>query len=172
MFELFIQITDLPVEGREFSFTEPRIWTEPIAEFRLPFHLGPDFQARVMVRPHEQGCLINGVMGGHALMACARCTEDVEYAMDVEFEEFEAVPGSHLSDEVCWIVSRDGLLFLDIAGFLWEQFQLALPVKTLCSPNCRGICPVCGANKNHLTCHCATQTGDPRWEALRSVQVP
>lgn len=170
MFELFVQVTDLPAAGREFSFAEQRIWTEPVAEFRLPYRIASPMEAKLLVQPHEQGCLVGGVIRGSLFMPCARCAEETEFPVQVEFQEFEAFPGAVLSEEGGgWIVPKDGLLFLDAAGFLWEQFQLALPVKALCSPVCRGICISCGANKNQVACGCAAQTGDPRWNALRSL---
>lgn len=171
MFELLIQVTDLPAEGREVSFTEPRIWTDPLAEYRLPWRLGSKFRADLMIQPHDKGCLVGGTMSGSVVMPCSRCSEELEYAMDVEVEEFEPYPGTSASDEACWIVARQGLLYLDAAGFLWEQFDLALPVKILCSPSCRGICSACGANKNLVACECAGQADDPRWDVLRSLHL-
>jgi len=50
-----------------------------------------------------------------------------------------------------------------------ERIQLALPMKPLCRPECRGLCPECGADRNRDTCSCATETVDPRWEALRAL---
>ncbi len=60
---------------------------------------------------------------------------------------------------------------LDIGGFLWEQFMLAMPVKPLCRPDCKGICPVCGANLNTTTCNCGKEEGDPRFAVLRGLKV-
>jgi uncharacterized protein len=173
MFELLVQVTDLPAVGRKFSFMEQRIWTDPIAEFGLPYRFGSPMKAELEVHPHGQGCLISGVIRGSLCMPCARCAEETEHVVNVEFQEFEVFPGTTKSSEEDggWIVSKNGLLFLDAAGFLWEQFQLALPVKTLCSPMCRGVCVTCGANRNWAACACTTQSGDPRWNALRSLHI-
>lgn len=170
MLELLVQISDLPVEGRELSFTEQRIWTDPIAEFCLPYRLGALFEANLVLQPHQEGCLVSGAMHGSLIMPCARCAEELEYRMDVEFQEFGSFPVESSSEEESWwIKSGEGLFFLDAAGFLWEQFQLALPVKALCSPLCRGICTLCGANKNQVSCDCFAQAGDPRLSALRTM---
>ncbi len=48
-----------------------------------------------------------------------------------------------------------------------ERIQLAVPMKPLCSPECRGLCPRCGADRNRAECGCVTEGRDPRWEALR-----
>ena len=45
---------------------------------------------------------------------------------------------------------------LPLRDTLWEQIHLALPVKPLCAPDCRGLCPTCGENRNAVPrCGCA-----------------
>jgi uncharacterized protein len=51
-----------------------------------------------------------------------------------------------------------------------EQFYLALPMKPLCRPDCQGLCPVCGKNRNVETCACQSEWVDPRMEALRRLR--
>ena len=57
----------------------------------------------------------------------------------------------------------DSLLLEDV---LREQVLLSLPVRTLCKPDCKGLCPRCGQNRNSQPCHCDEGPSDPRWEAL------
>lgn len=57
------------------------------------------------------------------------------------------------------------------AALAWEEFSLALPVKPLCREECRGLCPVCGCNRNTDPCTCAGLEGDPRLAALRGLTV-
>jgi DUF177 domain-containing protein len=62
---------------------------------------------------------------------------------------------------------------LDVAGLLRSETDLALPMKPLCRPECRGLCPVCGGNRNLTECRCETRVTDPRLaplEALRRLQ--
>jgi uncharacterized protein len=172
MIEQLVQISELPVEGRELSFADQRIWADPIAEFHLPCRIGALFHSSFVIQPHQDGCMISGALRGSLMMPCARCAEEFELHVDVEFQEFESFPDVNVQEEEPgWIVRRDGLLCLDAAGFLWEQTQLGLPVKTLCSPQCRGVCAVCGANRNHFPCQCPNQLGDPRLSVLRTLNV-
>jgi uncharacterized protein len=62
---------------------------------------------------------------------------------------------------------EDGLLLEDV---LREQVLLSLPVKTLCTPECKGLCPRCGENRNHRPCGCDAGPHDPRWEALAGLR--
>jgi uncharacterized protein len=39
-----------------------------------------------------------------------------------------------------------------------EQIYLEIPMKPLCSPACRGLCTLCGGNRNKDECLCAAGT--------------
>lgn len=59
---------------------------------------------------------------------------------------------------------------LDTRSLLVEQLQLEVPMHPLCRPDCRGLCPHCGAELDAGPCGCQTSAGDPRWEALASLR--
>jgi DUF177 domain-containing protein len=61
----------------------------------------------------------------------------------------------------------DGLELNDV---LREFVLLALPMQRLCEENCKGICPVCGQNRNQNECRCQTTASDDRWAALKEIR--
>jgi uncharacterized protein len=115
---------------------------------------------------------------------CSRCLEPfkvpVDAAFDVMFlpaEPSVAAPPSRGEKEEEAEVREDdlGVSFykdetLDLGELIREQFFLALPMKPLCQPNCQGLCPVCGINRNRETCSCRSEWVDPRMEALRNLR--
>jgi uncharacterized protein len=58
---------------------------------------------------------------------------------------------------------------IDLEEVLREQIILALPMYPRCSETCRGLCPVCGVNKNQQSCSCERDEADPRWAKLRTL---
>jgi uncharacterized protein len=60
---------------------------------------------------------------------------------------------------------------LELEDILREQVLLALPMQRVCSEKCRGICPVCGTNRNENTCDCKVAAADDRWGALRKLEL-
>jgi len=52
-----------------------------------------------------------------------------------------------------------------------EQCYLSLPMKPLCRPDCRGLCPQCGTNLNRGACACRREWDDPRLTALKTLVV-
>ncbi len=98
---------------------------------------------------------------GEFIYACARCLEPATYVLDVRVDK--CLRDSESDAEDC-IILKGSILELD--DFLLEEITLNLPRKVLCREDCQGICPVCGINKNHETCHCEEDLVDPRFEIL------
>jgi uncharacterized protein len=42
-------------------------------------------------------------------------------------------------------------------------------MQLLCKPECAGLCPQCGTNRNTKPCDCAQKFEDPRWDALKKL---
>ena len=58
---------------------------------------------------------------------------------------------------------------LDLRPAVRELWLLAAPAFVLCRPDCKGLCPVCGADRNETDCGHATSGTDSRWDALRKL---
>jgi uncharacterized protein len=48
---------------------------------------------------------------------------------------------------------------------------LAVPMKKLCSEDCKGLCSKCGKNLNKGPCNCHEEIFDPRWEPLKKLKT-
>jgi uncharacterized protein len=118
---------------------------------------------------------VKGRLSTQLELSCSRCLDPYEIPVDAAFE-LRYVPQTENSgdgereiaeDDLTTAFYRDGML--DIIELLREQFQLALPMKPLCSDACRGMCPQCGTNLNKTECECRPQWEDPRLAPLKSL---
>ncbi len=107
--------------------------------------------------------------------ACDRCLADLRQDFDDSFDLYfyptETIQGGGEAgigrDETeVGFYEGDGIGLVDVVR---EQVLLWLPVRSLCSPDCKGICSVCGANRNRTECDCRNAFVDPRWNALRHL---
>ena len=113
---------------------------------------------------------------------CDRCLEPVEIPVDSSFELYyrPVEEGNNTARAVrveekaidageaeMGFYEGDGLELNDV---LREFVLLALPMRKLCDENCKGICPVCGQNRNQNECRCQTAAGDDRWAALKELR--
>lgn len=95
---------------------------------------------------------------------CRRCLADACGEVEVVFRElFEpaAVEGESYPIEHEQV---------DLAAVVREAVLLELPLAPLCRPDCQGLCPVCGADRNVARCGCRPDTRDPRWAALDELR--
>ncbi len=119
---------------------------------------------------------LRGRFAGKFQIPCARCIEQVEIPVAADFDlvfrplgvDADAPERSITASETeIGYYQGDGLLLEDV---LREQVLLSLPVRTLCKPDCKGLCPHCGANRNLQPCSCDQGSNDPRWEALTELR--
>lgn len=176
MSELWLDITDLPASGREFSFSDPEVWTGPIAEFGLAHRLDAAVAPMTVdfsVRPEGRGMLIQGKLTGAVVTPCDRCAEDARIVLDNAFDLYEELPlEGETSLEPGLLRRRGKVLELDVASLAWEQFLLAMPVKPLCTEDCPGLCPRCGKSLRDGPCDCGADEGDPRLAVFKTLKAP
>ena len=135
----------------------------PVAWDGVVSYLAPDFHLHANYR-YEQH------------MTCSRClcpvVEPVIGALDLLVTIGPPVAESgehqiHVADLGVLTVSDERW---DVLPLLKEQLQLEVPMRPLCRPDCKGLCPVCGAELNAGPCGCNREGGDPRWAALAALR--
>jgi uncharacterized protein len=60
---------------------------------------------------------------------------------------------------------------IDLASAVREQILLQIPAPPLCAEDCKGLCPKCGKDLNEGECGCDRAVMDPRWTALKGIQL-
>ena len=87
---------------------------------------------------------------------CARCLEPLQDEMHMEFTHTVVRQLNQESDDD-YIVVPNGMLDMD--ELATDDISLELPIRVVCSEDCKGLCPVCGVNLNKETCDCEL----PKW---------
>lgn len=107
--------------------------------------------------------------------ACGRCLEPAALHFDSDFDFFyrpaikKGAHGEvHLEEGEIDIsfYEGDGVELEDV---IREYVLLAQPMRSLCQPECKGLCPQCGANLNRTECGCAPVPLDSPWAALKDL---
>ena len=96
---------------------------------------------------------------------CDRCGKAFAQEKDVPFacmlaEELQ----NEENDEI--VLLEDGMV--DVGDLARTAFILDMDTKTLCSEDCKGLCPRCGADLNLGPCSCKKET-DPRLAVLAKL---
>lgn len=112
----------------------------------------------------------HGHLSGAMNAECRRCLTDVGEIVDGEMHLIFAEqddPDAVDDPDVHQIEARSAEL--DLRPALREQWLLFAPAFSLCSEDCKGLCPTCGTDRNVNSCDCAAHA-DSRWDALRSAK--
>jgi uncharacterized protein len=94
---------------------------------------------------------------------CRRCLAPASGRMHISVLEHFTVGGDG-SDTYPLVDDQ-----LDLEPMVHDAVVLELPQAPLCSPECKGLCPACGADRNRETCNCEEVPVDHRWAALGAL---
>ncbi|MCR5329987.1 MAG: DUF177 domain-containing protein [Lachnospiraceae bacterium] len=105
------------------------------------------------------------------LAECSRCLEPVELPFDINtdceliVDENGCASTRDDDEKLSYVEGYE----LDVDGFLKEELMIGFPLQVLCSEECRGLCPKCGANLNRGECGCDRTVSDPRMSIIRDL---
>ena len=128
--------------------------------------------------------LVSGSLGeirvkGHLAVAmeadCDRCLEPAAVPIDSDFELYYRPVEEGYGEEKAIDPGEAEMGFyegdgLELNEVLREFVLLSMPMQRLCGENCKGICPVCGQNRNLNKCNCQAEAVDDRWAALKELR--
>jgi uncharacterized protein len=118
---------------------------------------------------------LEGTVRAELELPCSRCLEPFRLPVDAAFD-LRYLPATEAATAVEHEVGEGDLETsyyrddqIDLNELLREQFYLALPMKPLCTDECKGLCSQCGTNLNTAACNCAPEWEDPRLAPLREL---
>ena len=108
---------------------------------------------------------------------CDRCLGSARFPLDAGFDLFYRPMSDIAREEEIEIDEGEAEIAfyenggMELEDILREQVLLALPMQRVCSEACKGICPVCGKNRNETACDCKVENANDRWGALRKLEL-
>lgn len=134
-------------------------------------------ECRGRVQRMEPGFLLRGKIRYEQTLRCDRCLASIEQPMEAEMSLLILTAPPARASSAAEAEDDDGLGVLHLEGDVFdtepvvvEEIQLGVPMKPLCRPDCRGLCPRCGADLNLAACGCDVTETDPRWAALAALR--
>lgn len=99
---------------------------------------------------------------------CDRCLKPVTFEVPISFEYTVNKPDGYHEDNEDTESFVDGYE-LDAKALINNELIMSLPMKVLCKDTCKGLCPVCGKDRNEGECGCDTFVPDPRLAAIKDI---
>ncbi|MEW6487375.1 MAG: DUF177 domain-containing protein [Thermodesulfobacteriota bacterium] len=170
-----VPVAHLPPEGQKYSLSFPQEdvgaalaeagWEEVGAAAALT--------AEIRVLPAGSEVFVLGRLETRVAYRCVRCLGVFPAPVTAEVHAAFTREGAPEPGE--WELRREDLDVqripggtLDLSEVVAEQFFLELEPHPVCRPECRGLCPQCGADRNRTACRCAQAAQPSPFQALEA----
>ncbi|MEW6456551.1 MAG: DUF177 domain-containing protein [Acidobacteriota bacterium] len=154
-----VNILDIPNEGleivQEFKFEDFMLLE------KNSYFLGPA-QVKIKITKKAEKAIIEGQIFTQISLICSRCLSD--YTMEINssfnlvYYPMEQFLSEELKEKELREKDLESLYYrnneLNIDSIILEQINLSIPLKPICSENCKGLCEICGVNLNIKSCGC------------------
>lgn len=126
-----------------------------------------DVHFELVLEALEGTVLVRGSIAGVYVGQCRRCLTAIETPFDFKVAEVYRPPGGEWEEG--YVITQ---ATIDLERVLRDTVGLEMPINPLCRPDCAGLCPTCGADRNTDPCGCPAGGGDLRWAALKDLTDP
>jgi uncharacterized protein len=99
-------------------------------------------------------CFVTGEISTQVESVCVRCLEAVRIDMQIPFSE-EYVQKADIDYPDRHVYSGDKI---ELNEIILADLVLNLPIRVLCSEDCKGLCGQCGQNLNKGNCACQKES--------------
>ena len=156
-FSRVYEINELPLDDTEVRLLEPA-------------------EVRGRIRREGKEVELRGDLRTKLEATCGRCLKPVVLPINAPFAE-RFVPAVSWRDEEQHELHEVDLNLavfdgeaIEMDDLVREEILLAMPGHVLCSEDCKGLCSICGIDKNLGSCDCESKEIDARWEGLENLR--
>lgn len=181
---MHIRLEELTEGGLRLKFEEPpesfpvlaEMVDSGVCEFLAPL--------KAALRAQRAGDIveIEGNISTAVRMNCGRCLQSFEMPLVSSFalaysQNKPALEQSGSNQEELELTAEDmGLIYyqgeeINLKNEIQEQVVLAFPLRTICKPDCKGLCPQCGADLNTEECACDHSPPNGKFAVLKNLKL-
>lgn len=146
-FAFTVQPSDIGAVADDYTFEGPLVIEGKV------IHTGSCWRAEGVIRCEKS-------------FVCDRCLKPCREAQEHHFSEEFRRTGDEMADEDTNLFEGD---LIDLTELVRDTVLAAQPLSKLCRPDCKGLCPVCGADLNEGDCGCDRFVPDQRMAALQEL---
>lgn len=144
-------ILNIPGTSQEFDFCVPEERTAEIIGY--VFHT--PVQVKGKIANHAGAVVLNMQIDFSLLVTCDRCLKETIQDFSYQTEHLVVRFLNDEENEENYIIAKAESI--DIAEIAVADLLLELPSKMLCKEDCKGLCPVCGCDRNVTDCDCTAK---------------
>jgi len=160
---MIIRVSDIPDDGLTVANAGEFVAPYTDRSWRLD-------RVHLLVTRDGDDVVVTGELTATLPLTCGRCLEEFPVTIEVPID-VRHLPRPVVADDAELGADDLDLDFYDndelnLGALVETETTLAVPMKPLCRPECRGLCAVCGTNRNTIACSCDARPADPRLSPL------
>lgn len=174
---LKINVVLIPEEGQNFVFSEDDTWLKGcFKDSDVPDFTLRQVDVNCLITNNSGTVFIKGSFSAAIDIVCSRCLESTTLPIGSDFA-YTLIPAKAETREDLELTPEDLETsyyhgdVIDLAPIICEQIMLQIPMKVLCSEECKGLCPHCGTNLNNSSCNCHLNIVNNRMDVLKNFRV-
>ncbi len=164
-----VDLRSITPDGSDLSFSEISDDLELVAE---GFNFPEPVEVTLSAAKSGDEIVFQGRISTMVEMECARCLDIFEMDINSRIQfvvQLLDINQPQAAEDDDFIILPRTTAEYDISQRIRESILLELPLKPLCSEDCRGLCPMCGVNLNETECECTPDKNDERWDPLKQL---
>ncbi|MFQ6113039.1 MAG: DUF177 domain-containing protein [bacterium] len=135
-----------------------------------------EIKVKNVIEKKDNNIFVNVHIETHANYVCDKCLanfenellEDFALLYKLERDLTKYYDHDYHEEEGVRFINPNSVE-IDLTADVRESLLLAIPMKVVCSEDCKGLCRTCGTNLNEEMCQCVQEEHDPRWEPLKKL---
>jgi len=145
-----------------------------VSDLEIPEPYVGNFNAKIVIDKFDNQIILDAVTGIPANLVCDRCAKEFQSVIKSNFKMVYLFRSNYEDTEsekqdIAYLHPDSDKIELD--EDIRDYAILAVPMKKLCSEDCKGLCPKCGKNLNDGPCNCTEEAVDPRWESIQKLKT-
>tara|TARA_B100001750_G_scaffold232593_1_gene231883 strand:+ start:168 stop:677 length:510 start_codon:yes stop_codon:yes gene_type:complete len=129
-------------------------------------------QCRLTAKTVQNGFEISGELYTTPEYECARCLDlySVSHTLPIQLILCTEKRFTTVKDGADTVYYSENQEYLELSNTFADIIELAKPINPVCTKQCKGLCPVCGINKNNVSCSCKIKENETAWNALKQIK--
>ena len=142
-----------------------------VAEIGLSEPYTGKYETNIELSKFQDQIILNSETKIKAGMVCDRCGEEYDQVIKSEHKMVYLLRGNEEENESIDVVYLNADADkINIKNDVRDYALLAIPIKKLCTDDCKGLCYKCGKNLNEGACECNENEIDDKWKPLLKLK--
>ena len=174
---MIVDLRTIEAGTRHFDLTFETDWWRGHGKDDQVLGFDDPLETRISIAKAGNKYVLDVSLSGGLRLRCDRCLESFHSHLESEFRLFLSPSPADTGEGEIELMEDDlSIDFItgdeiDLDDVVREQIYVSLPIKSLCSENCLGMCHICGNNLNNEECKCGKDQGHPGFSKLRNMKL-